>query len=58
MPMADKDKQAEYQKRYAKKRVLKHVSFNLETDKELLDEVKKLDFSQWVKEKLLERIKK
>ncbi|WP_164741405.1 MULTISPECIES: hypothetical protein [Neisseria] len=56
--MADKEKQIEYQKKYAQKRILKHVSFNTEKEQDLLDEVKKLDFSRWVKEKLRERIKK
>ncbi|WP_448977616.1 hypothetical protein [Neisseria sp.] len=55
--MADKEKQIEYQKKYAQKRILKHVSFNTEKEQDLLDEVKKLDFSRWVKEKLRERIK-
>ena len=46
------EKWAEYRKRYEAKRVIKKVSFNSETEKDLLEAANKLDFSQWVKEKL------
>ncbi|SCW12241.1 hypothetical protein [Neisseria gonorrhoeae] len=43
------EKLAENRKRYEQKRVIKKVSFNAETEKELLEYAQNLDFSQWVK---------
>ncbi|WP_274571576.1 hypothetical protein [Neisseria leonii] len=45
-------KLAEYRKRAAAKRTIKNVSFNNETEKDLLEYANKIDFSQWVKEKI------
>lgn len=43
------------QEKYAKKRVIKSVSFNAETEADLLEIVERIeDFSAWVKEKLRE----
>ena len=43
------------QAKYAKKRVIKPVSFNAETEADLLEIVARIeDFSAWVKEKLRE----
>lgn len=43
------------QGKYAKKRVIKSVSFNAETEADLLEIVERIeDFSAWVKEKLRE----
>lgn len=56
MPMAENDKQAEYQKRYEEKRVVKKVSFNLDKDKEILEFVENKDFSNTVKELLKKEI--
>ncbi|CBX23229.1 hypothetical protein [Neisseria lactamica] len=52
------EKLAENRKRYEQKRVIKKVSFNAETEKELLEYAKNLDFSQWVKSIIKEKIKK
>lgn len=46
------EKLAENRKRYEQKRVIKKVSFNAETEKELLEYAKNLDFSQWVKDQI------
>ncbi|EFH23709.1 hypothetical protein NEIPOLOT_00453 [Neisseria polysaccharea ATCC 43768] len=54
--MVDK-KLVEYRKRAEAKRTTKKVSFNLETEKDILEIANNLDFSQWVKEKLRERLK-
>ena len=54
--MAENDKQAEYQKRYEEKRVVKKVSFNLDKDKEILEFVENKDFSNTVKELLKKEI--
>ncbi|MBF0803360.1 MULTISPECIES: hypothetical protein [unclassified Neisseria] len=54
--MAD-EKMVEYRKRAAAKRTIKNVSFNKETEKDLLEYANKIDFSQWVKEKLREELK-
>ncbi len=57
--MEDKaTKQAEYQRKYEQKRVLKRVSFNLETEADLLELANSMDFSQWVKEQLREKLRK
>lgn len=48
------EKLAEYRKRAAAKRTIKNVSFNNDTEKDLLDFANSLDFSQWVKEKIRE----
>lgn len=43
------------QEKYTKKRVIKSVSFNAETEADLLEIVERIeDFSAWVKEKLRE----
>ena len=39
-------------KKYEAKRVKKTVSFNADKDKELLDFVNSIDFSNWVKEQI------
>ena len=52
------EKLAEYRKRAEAKRTTKKVSFNLETEKDILDVANNIDFSQWVKEKLREKLKK
>lgn len=57
MPMVD-EKLAEYRKRAAAKRTIKNVSFNNETEKDLLEYANKIDFSQWVKDKIREVLKK
>lgn len=56
--MDENNKRAQSRKRYEDKRIFKKVSFNTETDAELLEVVKNLDFSQWVKDKLRELLKK
>ncbi|WP_455518210.1 hypothetical protein [Neisseria cinerea] len=49
----EEDKIAESKKRYEKeKRAHRGVSFNRDTEQELLDFVDKVNFSQWVKEKI------
>ncbi|WP_456090401.1 hypothetical protein [Neisseria sp.] len=53
--MNDEEKakrQAEYQRKYENKRVVKKVSFNLENEGDLLEIANNLDFSQWVKEQI------
>ena len=52
------EKLAEYRKRAEAKRTTKKVSFNLETEKDILDVANNIDFSQWDKEKLREKLKK
>ncbi|MEF1940152.1 hypothetical protein QWX53_08145 [Neisseria gonorrhoeae] len=52
------EKLAGNRKRYEQKRVIKKVSFNAETEKELLEYAQNLDFSQWVKSIIKEKIKK
>ena len=44
------------QDRYEKKRQVKRVSFNIETEKELLEFANSMDFSSWVKQKISEAI--
>lgn len=51
-------KQAEYQRKYETKRVVKRVSFNMENEAELLEIANNLDFSQWVKQVMKEKFKK
>ncbi|HEZ4471046.1 TPA: hypothetical protein ACJJD0_001375 [Neisseria meningitidis] len=53
-------KAAEYRKKYEQKRLVKHVSFNLEKEKELVEFVQNEaeDFSNWVKEVIKEKIHK
>lgn len=47
--------QKKAEKKYELKRKSKRVSFNTETEKELLEKAEKLpDFSNWVKNKLKE----
>ena len=52
------EKLAEYRKRAAAKRTIQNVSFNNQTEKDLLDYANKVDFSQWVKEKIREETQK
>lgn len=51
------EKLAENRKRYEQKRVIKKVSFNAETEKELLEYAQNIDFSQWVKSIIKEKSK-
>ena len=44
------------QERYENKRQVKRVSFNIETEKELLQFANSVDFSRWVKQKISEAI--
>ena len=44
------------QERYENKRQVKRVSFNIETEKELLQFANSVDFSRWVKQKITEAI--
>ena len=44
------------QERYENKRQVKRVSFNIETEKELLEFANSVDFSGWVKQKINEVI--
>lgn len=44
------------QERYENKRQVKRVSFNIETEKELLQFANSVDFSSWVKQKISEAI--
>ena len=55
----EEDKIAESKKRYEmEKRAHRGVSFNRDTEQELLDFVDKVNFSQWVKEKIREEMQK
>lgn len=55
----EEDKITESKKRYEKeKRAHRGVSFNRNTEQELLDFVDKVNFSQWVKEKIREEMQK
>lgn len=59
MPTDEKAmKQAEYQRKYETKRVFKKVSFNTETETDLLNATKNIDFSQWVKSMIREKLLK
>lgn len=51
------EKLAEYRKRAEAKRVIKKVSFNRETERDILEIANNLDFSKWVKEKIREEFK-
>ena len=44
------------QERYENKRQVKRVSFNIKTEKELLEFANSVDFSNWVKQKISEAI--
>ena len=55
--MVDK-KLAENRKRYEAKRGIKKASFNSETEKEMLEFANSVDFSQWVKARIQEWLKK
>ncbi len=44
------------QERYENKRQVKRVSFNIETEKELLEFANSVDFSNWAKQKISEAI--
>ena len=55
--MADDKKIEASKKEYEKKRVHRPISFNTETESDLLEHSRKLDFSQWVKNKLKEDMK-
>lgn len=46
------DKIKQSKKQYETKRFVKRVSFNLESESDILEFSNKLDFSNWVKEKL------
>ena len=48
----------EANKSYEKKRVLRPVSFNTETESELIEWAKSVSFSKWVKEKIREEMGK
>ncbi|WP_448977624.1 hypothetical protein [Neisseria sp.] len=54
-----KAKQAEYQRKYDQKRLMKTVSFHLEREKELVDFMQKEipDFSNWVKDQIRKEFK-
>lgn len=52
------EKLVEYRKRAEAKRTTKKVSFNLESEKDILELANNLDFSQWVKERLREKLTK
>lgn len=56
--MANQDKVLETKKRYEQKRMVKHVSFNLEKEKELVEfvQTEAADFSNWVKNMIREKI--
>ena len=43
-------------KKYESKRVIKPISFNTETEKELLEFANSVDFSNWVKQKIKEAL--
>ena len=43
-------------KKYEDKRVIKRVSFNTTTEKELLAFADSIDFSTWVKEKIKDQL--
>jgi hypothetical protein len=43
-------------KKYEDKRVIKRVSFNTTTEKELLEFADSIDFSTWVKEKIKDQL--
>jgi len=59
MPDEKTRKQAEYQRKYDQKRLVKTVSFHLEREKELVEFVQTeiSDFSNWVKEAIKEKMK-
>lgn len=44
--------------KYDDKRQIKKVSFNIETEKNLLDFANSIDFSNWVKQKIKEELSK
>ena len=53
----------EKRQEYESRRTTKKVSFNIQTEKELIQVSERVDFSKWVKEKIrheieLEKIKK
>lgn len=50
------EKLVENRKRYEAKRTIKKVSFNQETEKDLLAFAEGVDFSQWVKAVIRERL--
>lgn len=56
--MDKSDRVIEYRKRAEAKRTIKKVSFNNETEKDLLSMANNIDFSQWVKEKMRDELKK
>lgn len=43
---------------YEKKRQVKNISFNTETEKELLEFANAIDFGSWVKEQIRKKIEK
>lgn len=56
--MAESIAHKKARKKYEGKRILRNVSFNVETDQELINFVNNVDFSNWVKSKILEELKK
>ncbi|SSY81079.1 hypothetical protein [Alysiella crassa] len=52
------EKLIEYRKRAEAKRVIKKVSFNQETEKDILEIANNIDFSQWVKQQLRKEFNK
>lgn len=52
------EKLAEYRRRAAAKRTIKNVSFNNEAEKDLLEFANRIDFSQWVKDKIRQELEK
>ncbi len=52
--MSESQKKAH--KNYEKKRIMKPISFNTETEKELLEFANSVDFSNWVKQKIRDEL--
>ena len=50
--------QKKAQKKYEKKRVIKKVSFNQETEKDLIQFAESVNFSLWVKNQIKKNSKK
>ena len=51
------EKLAEYRKKAEANRMTKRVSFNRETEKDILEIANNLDFSQWVKDQIRKEFK-
>lgn len=54
----ENEKLIEYRKKAESNRMTKRVSFNRETEKDLLEIANNLDFSQWVKNQIRKEFKK